>query len=408
MQTADLTLSGGQQHSANASAGVARATNHYPALDGFRAVAVLLVFFHHYLSVQVPLLVSGWMGVELFFVLSGFLITGILFDSRNREHRLRDFYVRRVLRIFPLYYGVWVALLLSGLVLFHWQWNRNWILWPMHLGNFARFLFFEPNNVYHLDILTNGGSLQRWLPYAVSAHFWTLCIEEQFYLVWPVIVFSMPNRKSLIRLSLVLILLCPLVRVALLWIVPEALQRAEFIERFTPVRMDAFIIGGLLALALRGPERLWIEKHRRWISGGLFGSAAIVGGAYLFATHQISFPTNDSFMSTVGFSMIDVGTVAVLVELIHEKSLLSQCLRFGWLRKLGQVSYGFYVFHEIPRSFYHALGPRLFPKHVHFGITLTALVGTLSLSFLSYWFFETPFLRLKKRWSDQTHRAPET
>ncbi len=385
---------------------MSKGTNYYPALDGLRAVAVLLVFFHHYLNKQVPLLVSGWMGVELFFVLSGFLITGILFDSRNREHRLRDFYMRRVLRIFPLYYGVWIALLLSGLVLFHWQWNSHWLLWPMHLGNFARFLYFEPNDLYHLDILTNGGRLQSWLPYAVVAPFWTLCIEEQFYLLWPMVVFSMPNRKSLIRLSLGLVVICPLLRALLWWIVPEPLRQAEFIERFTPVRIDAFVIGGLLALALRGPERIWIEKHRARISGGLIGAALLTGSAYLFATHQISFPTNDAFMSIAGFSMIDLCTVGVLVELIHEKSLLSQCLQLSWLRKLGQVSYGFYVFHDLPRSLYHVLGPKLVPKHVHFGITLVAFFGTLALCLTSYWLFERPFLRLKNRWTDQTHRAP--
>ena len=109
----------------------------YPALDGFRAVAVLMVFYQHYIGINEPQLNWGWTGVDFFFVLSGFLITGILYDTRNATHRFRDFYVRRTLRIFPLYYGV----LLAGLCLnpiFHWQWHPAWILWPLYLGNYVR------------------------------------------------------------------------------------------------------------------------------------------------------------------------------------------------------------------------------------------------------------------------------
>jgi peptidoglycan/LPS O-acetylase OafA/YrhL len=94
----------------------------YPALDGMRAIAFLLVFGQHYL--QIP---WGWAGVDLFFVLSGFLITGILFDSRDDPFRVRNFYVRRTLRIFPLYYGIMLALLVLQ-PFAHWQWNWRWMV----------------------------------------------------------------------------------------------------------------------------------------------------------------------------------------------------------------------------------------------------------------------------------------
>src|ERR1700735_4847882 len=106
----------------------------YPALDGLRAIAFLMVFGQHYL--QIP---WGWSGVDLFFVLSGFLITGILFDSRDDPFRVRNFYVRRTLRIFPLYYGVMAALLLmETFMLSPHSWS--WRLWPVYFGNYARFI----------------------------------------------------------------------------------------------------------------------------------------------------------------------------------------------------------------------------------------------------------------------------
>src|ERR1700733_88484 len=106
----------------------------YPALDGMRALAFLMVFGQHYLHLP-----WGWAGVDLFFVLSGFLITGILFDTRNDPHRVRNFYLRRTLRIFPLYYGVMLYILLLY-PLFRWDIDWKWLAWPAYLGNYLRFL----------------------------------------------------------------------------------------------------------------------------------------------------------------------------------------------------------------------------------------------------------------------------
>jgi peptidoglycan/LPS O-acetylase OafA/YrhL len=90
---------------------------YYPALDGLRAVAFIGVFLHHYMSLP-----YGWAGVDVFFVLSGFLITGILYDTQDEPHRARNFYIRRTLRIFPLYYGVLLFIFLLTPVL-HWAWT---------------------------------------------------------------------------------------------------------------------------------------------------------------------------------------------------------------------------------------------------------------------------------------------
>ena len=154
----------------------------FPALDGLRAVAFLMVFGQHYLA-----LAWGWTGVNIFFVLSGFLITGILYDTRADPFRVRNFYIRRTLRIFPLYYGVFLVLLLLTPLL-HWHWNRYWTLWPLYLGNFLRFL--SPLSLLRgsaLEYAADAHLSSVRLPHTelYLGHFWSLCVEEQFYLIWP-------------------------------------------------------------------------------------------------------------------------------------------------------------------------------------------------------------------------------
>ena len=97
-------------------------------------------FFQHYGTGKAFLFGWGWTGVDMFLVLSGFLITGILYDSQQKPHRYRDFYIRRTLRIFPLYYFIWGVIFLMA-PFAEWQWNWRWALWPAYLGNYARFFF---------------------------------------------------------------------------------------------------------------------------------------------------------------------------------------------------------------------------------------------------------------------------
>jgi hypothetical protein len=167
----------------------------YPALDGLRAVAFLMVFLQHYYAMP-----WGWTGVNIFFVLSGFLITGILFDSRDDPHRARNFYVRRTLRIFPLYYAIVFALLLAEPIM-HWQWSRAWIAWPLYLGNLLR--AWSPRAGMAgstLQIAANGWlESPRFPQLGLSlGHFWSLCVEEQFYLIWPWVVFWIRSRRTLL------------------------------------------------------------------------------------------------------------------------------------------------------------------------------------------------------------------
>src|SRR5258706_538487 len=170
---------------------------HIPALDGLRGVAILLVLVLHFApyapGLQAPtvlldrlyLRVSGigWTGVDLFFVLSGYLITGILYDTRGSKHYFRQFYARRFLRIFPLYY---VALALFLIIL----------PWPHSFDSVIRELRGDAvwywTYLYNMRVAATG-----FLPSSALGHFWSLAVEEQFYLIWPIVVLWL-GRKHLI------------------------------------------------------------------------------------------------------------------------------------------------------------------------------------------------------------------
>jgi peptidoglycan/LPS O-acetylase OafA/YrhL len=221
---------------------------YYPALDGLRAVAFLMVFALHYLSRFLPIS-FGWAGVDIFFVLSGFLITGILYDTQNSPFRIRNFYLRRTLRIFPLYYAVFILLFLSSFVV-HWNWNRLWLLWPAYLGNSIFLLPHPPFEVAQGTFLS-----QRWPWMEINfGHFWTLCVEEQFYLVWPWIVFGVRSRRRLIAICVAAIIFCPIARAFAGFYLPPAFIANEIINTATPFRVDALLFGALIALLLRGPS----------------------------------------------------------------------------------------------------------------------------------------------------------
>jgi peptidoglycan/LPS O-acetylase OafA/YrhL len=373
----------------------------YPALDGLRAVAVLMVFYQHYLSFH-PGLGWGWTGVDFFFVLSGFLITGILYDTRNTAYRFRNFYVRRTLRIFPLYYAVLlVALLLNPI--FHWVWHPAWYLWPLYLGNYARFIWLSDFSMNTLVLEHLRSSMRFQIPFFLYlGHFWSLCVEEQFYLVWPLIVFTVKDRVRLRNLCIAICVLSLAARVACLYLVPEPYLQAGLFYRFTPLRADALLFGGLLALVLRGPEAQWLNLILRPVLYFFIAGFVLFETLYPLFAHHVYYPNPVApGISTFGFTLIDLFAGVIMMLSLRPSSLLYRILTFRPLRRLGEMSYGFYVFHDIPHAAYIMLVSRMFGsfRQEGFVVALVALIGTLILSYLSFRFFEAPFLRLKDRFT---------
>jgi peptidoglycan/LPS O-acetylase OafA/YrhL len=369
----------------------------YPALDGIRAIAVLMVFEYHYLPAAASLN-WGWAGVDLFFVLSGFLITGILYDTRNRAHRFRVFYARRTLRIFPIYYLVlFLPVMLYPFV--HWRLHPGLWLWPVYLGNYARFIWPMNYRVNSspFEVLT---SLRfPWLRYNLD-HLWSLSVEEQFYLVWPLLVFSIRKRSILRNLCLAAVVVVPLLRWAALHIFPLSLIQLRLLYQATPLRADSLLLGGYLALCLRGPRRDLLLSLARPALLLLIALAAVLEVAsFARAGHPID-PAAAILYSPLVYTLIALLAGSLILLAITPGTLIYRVCMLRHLRALGQRSYGFYVYHLIFFSLWHKLAIIFMLGHKRFAVPGTAtfaLAGTLLISWASFRWIEAPILRLKDR-----------
>ncbi len=385
--TASLPVSGNTKHT--------RPENRafYPALDGLRAIAFLMVFLNHYRSLP-----WGWAGVDLFFVLSGFLITGILYDSRDDAHRARNFYVRRTLRIFPLYYGVLLLIALSW-PLAHWQWNWRWLVWPLYLGNFASMHPYDTGSAaqrladFQLIGHFHGRSTTLYL-----GHFWSLCVEEQFYLLWPWLVFSIRDRRKLQGVCLFTIVACLITR----WLGQHTMTpwmlRQGVLVHLTPFRLDDLLTGGLLGLLLRGPHKAtFLLVARRAVLPSLLLAISLVFLVFARRIAVADYPY-PSWFSTLGLTLIAFLAALLFGAALQPGTWFYRTLTWYPLRWAGRLSYGAYVFHDITHDLYFTLGTRLHLTR-EIGTPLMALGLTYVAAWLSFRFFEGPLLDMKERWT---------
>jgi peptidoglycan/LPS O-acetylase OafA/YrhL len=392
------SLSQATENSADGSV-TSRAPNrsYFPALDGLRAVAFLMVFGQHYLGIP-----WGWAGVDIFFVLSGFLITGILYDTCEQPHRVRNFYIRRTLRIFPLYYGVMILLVLSY-PYFRWRWNWTWLAWPAYVGNFCRGIYPYASHS-GLQMLADFQPLSATRPglQLFFGHFWSLCVEEQFYLVWPWMVFWIRDRRKLMQVCLACVVICPVLRIVGSHTLPQFSLDQEILYRWTPFRVDALLLGGLIALVRRGPSG---QRNLLAVARPVFCVLATMFVCYLGYgfRHRHAGLTHPRWAFTWGLLLVDLVSASLIVMALETGSVAYQVLKLRPLRWLGRISYGAYVFHDIFHGGIESV-VRRYTSDVKSGTAAVALVFTLLLSWVSYRWYETPFIRLKERWT----RAPAT
>jgi peptidoglycan/LPS O-acetylase OafA/YrhL len=368
----------------------------YPALDGLRGVAILMVFTVHYvtgLRPDIPLLGWGWVGVDLFFVLSGFLITGILYDSVGGEDFFRNFYTRRALRIFPLYYGFWLLALLATPLL-HIDWNRYNLAMAAYIGNLfhaGALTKVHPDGGLIWFAARHAGGMPRSL---LVGHFWSLCVEEQFYLLWPAVVWLVRSRRALLRISLMIVVLLPLVRTALVLFCHSGayLQSIYFLSY---LRVDTLMVGAALALWLRGPCPAPSALRRGAAWTGMAAVALLTAGYRIQLVHP-RMTQDGGFVRSVGFSLIAMAAAAVLLLAIDPASPLPRLLQFRPLAYLGRISYGIYLLHGIPLTFLLRYSmEKLEPRHLEMLMPPVAFVVTVGVASLSFRYLESPFLRLK-------------
>jgi len=364
---------------------------YFPALDGLRALAFLMVFAQHYL--QVP---YGWTGVDVFFVLSGFLITGILYDTREQPHRVRNFYVRRTLRIFPLYYGIMLLLVVSYPLL-RWQWNWAWLVWPAYVGNFCRGIY-PYAHLSGMERLANFAPLSTTIPrfQLLMGHFWSLCVEEQFYLFWPWVVFWIRDRRKLMVVCAACVVICPVMRMVGNHALPQWMLDQEVLYRWTPFRVDALLLGGLVALVRRGPSARGLLVAARLV----FCTLALIFVGFLgyWSRHLGQGLTHPTWALTRGVMFVDLVSACLIVMALETGSITYRIFNLRPLRWVGRISYGAYVFHDIFHLLILAVVMQ-FTSHFKYGTAATALVFTLLVSWASFRWYETPFIRLKERWT---------
>jgi len=369
---------------------------HVEALDGVRGIAILLVLaIHSELSHFLPtdsaqlrqlakLMYSGWTGVDLFFVLSGFLITGILLDTKHSPNRARSFYMRRVLRIFPLYY-LGIALAAIIFVALHSLMNQAHATWTPY--GWISFLLYWPN----------WWIAQRPLDHSpFMGHFWSLGVEEQFYLAWPWIVWKL-DRKSLKLVCGVLIVGAFLLRLAMLSYLADQSSRLVLMNTFT--RMDTLIVGAFCAIAVREPKLL---KRVLWISP--FAIVACIVGMYWIDERIGEVYSRARYTQLYGYSLLAFGYGAcVLWAFVGNGSgkPLDRVLRMAWLRWIGKYSYGIYVYHAIVFMFVGIwfAGRPWYGNWLLHSIALCGFAWLLSfgVAWISYEAIEKRFLRLKSR-----------
>jgi peptidoglycan/LPS O-acetylase OafA/YrhL len=379
----------------------------YPALDGLRAIAFLMVFLVHYttgiftMPYFTPVFSWGWTGVDLFFILSGFLITGILYDSVHNEHYFKNFYLRRALRIFPLFYAVWITALLLTPVL-HIEWSRYNVSMAAYVGNFWTLSGYLPPNAGGILFSPHhAGGPQRAF---VVAHFWSLCVEEQFYLVWPAVVWLVRSRRHLLGISLALVGITPLLRI--LYAAHHPAQVAAGALYFvTFFRMDTLFMGAALALWLRGTTAN-PATIRRSASITAIGTPIVLGIGYILTGPHYTVMSFDPYICTWGFTLIAIASAAILLLAIDPESPVMHALQQRPLLFLGRISYGLYIFHMIPAAFVGRVWILLQPHHLQYLAPVLAFAGTVSAAWLSFRYLESPFLRLKSVLAPQPATPP--
>ncbi len=365
----------------------------YLSFNGIRGVAILLVFYFHLGPIASPRLHAGmaWAGVDLFFVLSGFLITGILYEARTNERYFRDFYVRRALRILPVYWGVLTLILIVGLV-------RHLHLAPALIPDYLfvqnlmrRHIILNPAYINPIYLARNG----PWMFPLALGTFWSLCVEEQFYLVWPFVMRFIPRRQILLTIALVGAGCVLVTRLLLFTFDHTAARLTDYVYYHFLTHSEGLLIGAALNLWLQ-QKRLTREALRGLSSWMFVTSAGVLTFALLIWGRHEETTFSNPVNQTVGYTLVSLVSAAILLRSLDDSSRLSRMLRNRWLQGLGRVSYGFYVIHILCPAIYiqwataHVQPVRVLLLPVSF-------LGTYAVAFLSFKFYESPFLKLKER-----------
>jgi peptidoglycan/LPS O-acetylase OafA/YrhL len=385
-----------------------------PALDGIRGLAILMIMQYHFWGLAFGLSgrprtlridewvsdvrIVGWTSVDLFFVLSGFLITGILLDAkRESSNYFRSFYARRFLRIFPLYYAFLLFLLFVMPLTPEWAENTASIdrgaVGTDGLRDIQQWFW-----TYLVNVAAAIRPLDANVP-LVHTHFWTLSLEEQFYLVWPLVVLAL-SRRQLIVVCAAMPAIALAIRVALVNDAFPSFFHDNAAHVLAPARMDTLALGALAALAVRGDLDLRklasYAPYVAWASIGVLATLfAWRGGLEVF----------DEWTLTLGFTAAEFLWVSVLVLAITSgpRAMLVRFLSNRVMTAFGTYSYCMYIIHLLigfelavwvaREDLVRTAGGSQILFNLAFNTAATAIC--FGVSFLSWHLYEKQFLKLK-------------
>lgn len=356
-----------------------------PALDGLRGLAALLVLCFHFFKnypingdgvwKHLQYLTSfGQTGVDLFFVLSGFLISRILLATKDRPAYFSSFYIRRSLRIFPLYF--------LGLLLYF------FVVMPLLQQPIPSFKLQWWYWVYLEDV----GIAFECVDIAGPAHFWTLAVEEHFYLVWPLVIYLVPKH----RLALACYVTIAIALFSRALMVSQGFN--YMLSYFTPCRLDALAIGALLAVWESEGRLAVMTKYLFLVCAAL---VLVMAGISLMFSHQ--FRIDAEIVKYLIYGLVYGWVVGVIR---NYQSLSIPVLSSPFMRWTGKISYGLYVYHHMVIELMVArLDKTQFSKPILFAICIGA---SYLLAWVSYRYFESWFLQLKDKVTTRTVEPPKS
>jgi peptidoglycan/LPS O-acetylase OafA/YrhL len=344
----------------------------YSSIDGLRAISFILVFLFHY---SVPGFELGWGGVSVFFVISGFLITEILINSKQNCRYFTNFYVRRALRIIPIY----IAFLVSVVLFILYRSGK--------LPSDLLYYLTYTQNIYQVfNVNPSGFSLRAS---SLLSHTWTLAIEEQFYLLWPLIIYLTPIRLLPAVSSAVVIIGVVFRLVAVL-----ITQNYLVVSILLFSQIDLLALGSILAIYKTGHFDIDIRKYVKW--AGFIGVLGIISVVFYIAVkYGVSLLVAYSYFKQPEFYALDLFTVNIYIFIgLVSIALIYSCvfrsnnyffnriLSNKYITHIGKISYGLYLYHW---PVYILLSGRF---NNRFLFVLVGAVATYTISVLSYYYFE--------------------
>ena len=340
--------------------------------DGWRGLGICFVVLAHYFPAY---FIGSWVFMEMFFVMSGFLITGILIDSKSKKNYYKSFILRRALRVFPLYYLCLFALFFLL--------PKSWLDLSYYRSHQTWFWLYAENWLF---------SLQGWPEVKALRHFWSLAIEEQFYITWPLFVWLF-TPKGLVRFCIFLFFFSFFFR--------NFGMHLGFVPPFSYVatlgRMEGIVLGAIVAVLVR-TNKTYLEKYTylTTVISGILSIVVFIVAGTMFVEYPLHYMIN--------YTIVDVFFAGMIVMTMCNKELIyfKRVLNHRFFKQVGIMSYCIYIFHlpieviiktNFLQYFYTQTGNENVGKFI---CVLIAFLITIPVVYLIHKKIEVPLWKFKK------------